>query len=213
MVAYLVTWSVCEARSGLSDSSVSVGCRPLPPALSHALRQGERSQSPRRPSCLPDHFRVQSGEPHMLRMSCLFSASRKQREGIPFTEGRQTENCLASDSQNARQHPRWDASSHHTCFSQLISISPPFPRGAGCRCGLSPANESRLATGSWLIKPWCGSQLETPPPSPITAHPQPEATSGGPISGRRRGGSLGTDGRAGPLWPGPTPNARGYLHI
>ena len=102
-----MTWSVCEARSGLSDSSVSVSCRPLPPALSHAPRQGEQSQSPRGPSCLPDHFRVQSGEPHMLRMSCLFSASRKQREGIPFTEGRETENCLASDSQNLRQHPRW----------------------------------------------------------------------------------------------------------
>ena len=53
----------------------------------------------------------------MLRLSYLFSAGGKQREGIPFTGERQTENCLASDSQNARQHPRWDASSRHTYFS------------------------------------------------------------------------------------------------
>ena len=92
-----------------------------------------------------------------LRMSCSVRAGSREKGSL--SPKRETGNCLVSDSQNTWQHPRWDASSVTPASLQVISISPPFPRGAGCCGGPSPSNESRLATGSWLIKP-CGSQLQ-----------------------------------------------------
>lgn len=105
-------------------------------------------------------------KPDIPRMSCSFNAGGKKREGIPSTEKRHTKHCLESESQNVLKHlwlqyPRWGAIlPQHLLLSQLISISLSFPRGAHCSLQPTfPANDSCLATGSWLIKPWYCSQL------------------------------------------------------
>lgn len=126
MVTHLVTWSVNAGQVCRTPKSPLQTITTCPQPRPKTGRGEPVSQRAFLPTGSLPHGKW---KPDMLRMSCSFSVGRKKREGIPFTEERQSKNWLVPESQEVLkylwlQYPRWDAPSRHTCFSPSSLASP-----------------------------------------------------------------------------------------